>query len=64
MYRTGNSTMIDTNKLLNQFMGASSGATPGMHPGAGRGDLMKGAAVGGILGLLVGSRASRPPRRR
>ena len=51
--------MIDTDKLLNQFMGASGGATPGMNPGAGRGDLMKGAAVGGILGLLLGSKKAR-----
>lgn len=51
--------MIDTNRLLNQFMGASSGATPGMNPGAGGGDLMKGAAVGGILGLLLGSKKAR-----
>jgi uncharacterized membrane protein YebE (DUF533 family) len=48
--------MIDTTELLNQFMGGSTGATPGMNPGTGRGDLMKGAAVGGILGLLIGSK--------
>jgi uncharacterized membrane protein YebE (DUF533 family) len=51
--------MIDTDKLLNQFLGRGAGATPGMKPGAGRGDLIKGAAVGGILGLLVGSKKAR-----
>ena len=51
--------MIDTNKLLNQFMGGNAGSTQGINPGAGRGDLMKGAAVGGILGLLVGNKKTR-----
>lgn len=51
--------MIDTNKLLNQFMGGNAGANQGINTGAGRGDLMKGAAVGGVLGLLVGSKKAR-----
>lgn len=55
--------MIDPANLLNQFMGGNSGATPGGNSGNtggnGRGDLMKGAAVGGILGLLIGSKKGR-----
>lgn len=55
--------MIDPGNLLNQFMGGNNGAMPGGTPGnaggGGRGDLMKGAAVGGILGLLVGSKKAR-----
>jgi len=51
--------MIDTNKLLNQFMGSTGASAQGINPGAGRGDLMKGAAIGGVLGLLVGSKKAR-----
>ncbi|MFN2349436.1 MAG: tellurite resistance TerB family protein [Thioalkalivibrio sp.] len=52
--------MIDTNKLLEQFMGGSAGSnadTP--KPATGRGDFVKGAAAGGILGLLLGSKKVR-----
>lgn len=53
--------MIDTNKLLNQFLGSGTGmgGITGAQPGGGRADLMKGAAVGGLLGLLVGSKKVR-----
>lgn len=50
--------MIDTQNLLQQFLGGSAGAQPGGAMG-GRGDLLKGAAAGGILGLLVGSKKAR-----
>ncbi|WP_070989983.1 tellurite resistance TerB family protein [Halofilum ochraceum] len=47
--------MIDTKRLLEQFMGG--GQDP---PGASnRGDLLKGAAAGGLLGLLVGNKKAR-----
>lgn len=51
--------MLDTNQLLNQFLGVNNSSSSGPHPGAGRGDLMKGAAIGGILGLLVGNKKAR-----
>lgn len=50
--------MIDTNKLLQQFLGGGAETQPGATNG-GRGDLLKGAAAGGILGLLVGSKKGR-----
>lgn len=47
--------MIDTNRLLEQFMGGGQD-----RPGKGnRGDLLKGAAAGGLLGLLVGNKKAR-----
>jgi uncharacterized membrane protein YebE (DUF533 family) len=47
--------MIDTNRLLEQFMG---GGREGSGAGN-RGDLLKGAAAGGLLGLLVGNKKAR-----
>lgn len=47
--------MIDTKRLLEQFMGGGQD-----RPGAGnRSDLLKGAAAGGLLGLLVGNKKAR-----
>jgi uncharacterized membrane protein YebE (DUF533 family) len=51
--------MIDTHRLLEQFMGGG-GDDSGKGAGSGnRGDLLKGAAAGGLLGLLVGSKKAR-----
>ncbi len=47
--------MIDTNRLMEQFMGGS----PDRGGKSGKGDFVKGAAAGGILGLLVGSKKAR-----
>jgi len=49
--------MIDPNKLLEQFLGGST-ESPSQKPG-GRGDFVKGAAAGGLLGLLLGSKKVR-----
>ncbi len=47
--------MIDTNRLLEQFLGGGQDG-----PGKGnRGDLLKGAAAGGLLGLLLGNKKAR-----
>ena len=66
--------MIDTNKLLEQFLGGRTGNAPAQNsgtsagfPGAGGlpgagftgGGFAGGAAMGGILGLLVGSKKMR-----
>jgi uncharacterized membrane protein YebE (DUF533 family) len=52
--------MIDTNKLLEQFMGGGAGSNADApKPATGRGDFVKGAAAGGILGLLLGSKKVR-----
>jgi uncharacterized membrane protein YebE (DUF533 family) len=49
--------VIDTNKLLEQFLGGGATNTP-QQPG-GKGDFVKGAAAGGLLGLLLGSKKVR-----
>lgn len=49
--------MIDPSKLLEQFLDGSTGS-PSQKPG-GRGDFVKGAAAGGLLGLLLGSKKVR-----
>lgn len=49
--------MIDPNKLLEQFLGGGAG-TPSTAAN-GRGDFVKGAAAGGLLGLLLGSKKMR-----
>ena len=49
--------MIDTNKLLEQFLGGGGSNTP--QQAGGKGDFVKGAAAGGILGLLLGSKKVR-----
>lgn len=47
--------MIDPKSLLEQFMGGGQD-----RPSTGnRGDLLKGAAAGGLLGLLVGNKKAR-----
>jgi len=49
--------MIDTNKLLEQFLGGGAGSST--QTPNGRGDFVKGAAAGGLLGLLLGSKKVR-----
>jgi len=49
--------MIDTNKLLEQFLGGGAESPPQNQ--GGRGDFVKGAATGGLLGLLLGSKKVR-----
>lgn len=47
--------MVDPQKLLDQFLGSQSAqGKPGISP-----DLLKGGAIGGIAGLLLGSKAGR-----
>lgn len=50
--------MSDPQRLLEQFL-AGNPATPGKGPGGVSPDLLKGAAVGGIAGLLLGSKSGR-----
>ncbi len=47
--------MIDSGKLLNQFLGQANGTKGNSN----NGDLLKGAAAGGILGLLIGNKKTR-----
>ncbi|MBC53980.1 MAG: protein YebE [Gammaproteobacteria bacterium] len=51
---------MDTNKLLEQFMGGNAGAgqSAGKSPRTG-GGFAKGAVAGGVLGLLVGNKKVR-----
>jgi len=50
--------MIDPNKLLEQFLGGGASSTPGKNP-SGPGDFVKGAAPGGLLGMLLGNKKVR-----
>jgi uncharacterized membrane protein YebE (DUF533 family) len=51
-------SMSDPQRLLEQFLGGTA-TTPGKGPGGVSPDLLKGAAMGGIAGLLLGSKSGR-----